>query len=668
MAQPSNLIEFGRDVCGDFSTASRKEWLITNGIGGFASGTVAGVRTRRYHGLLIAALHPPLGRVMLVSQLDEVLNHDGQIYHLSADHLASGAIQPQGYLNIERFYLDGSIPVWEFAVGNALLEKRIWMQPGQNTTYIRYTSLRAESQPIQLTAFVHVNPRDYHGLTHASQDPSIHIDLVPHGLYLRSLESPSDFYVYGEDATIEIRQEWHLNHYLAEEAKRGEGAIEDSLTAGTFRAELLAGGTLTIVASTQRDPCMDAKIVLAERQAYEEDLLAHANRILTGGSPNAAALEQLVIAADQFISSRPSDVDPEGKTILAGFPWFSDWGRDAMISLPGLTLATGRPEIARSILRTFARYIDQGMLPNRFPDRGETPEYNTADATFWFFEAIRAYLAETDDLNLLVEIYPLLQDIINWHLRGTRYQIHCDPSDGLIFAGEPTTQLTWMDVKIDGWAVTPRSGKPVEINALWYNALRSMFEFAVKLKSDSARYANLADRALAGFARFWNPQRNCLFDVLDGPEGNDASMRPNQIIAAGIHYTPLSIEQQKEVVDVCARNLLISFGLRSLGADEPGYIGKYHGDRWQRDIAYHQGTTWGWLIGPFISAYLQVYHNHTQAWRYLQPFFNHLSDHGLGSISEIFGGDPPFIPGGCIAQAWSVAEVLRVIREIQTMP
>jgi predicted glycogen debranching enzyme len=372
-----------------------------------------------------------------------------------------------------------------------------------------------------------------------------------------------------------------------------------------------------------------------------------------------AWVNHLVLAADQFIVDRSVPEDPQGKTIIAGYPWFSDWGRDTMISLPGLTLATGRPEIARSILRTFARHVDQGMLPNRFPDAGQTPEYNTVDATLWYFEAIRAYYNATEDNDLLMELFPVLTDIINWHCRGTRYNIHLDATDGLLYAGEKGVQLTWMDAKVGDWVVTPRIGKPIEVNALWYNSLRTMAKFARLIGKPHQEYEAMADRAQIRFARFWNQQTGSCYDVLDTPNGDDPSVRPNQIFAVSLPESPLTPAQQKAVVDICGQMLLTSHGLRSLASNHPQYQGKYGGNQYQRDGAYHQGTVWGWLLGSFVTAHLRVYKNPKQARQFLQPMANHLIAHGIGSLSEIFDGDAPMTPRGCIAQAWTVAEVLR---------
>jgi predicted glycogen debranching enzyme len=331
-----------------------------------------------------------------------------------------------------------------------------------------------------------------------------------------------------------------------------------------------------------------------------------------------------------------------------------------MISLPGLTLAAGRLQIARQILQTYAQYIDQGMLPNRFPDLGEQPEYNSVDATLWYFEAIRAYFHTTGDQDLLEELFPFLEEIIEHHQIGTRYQIHVDPEDGLLYAGEPGVQLTWMDVKVQDWVITPRTGKPVEVNALWYNALRSMAEFAIALGRSSTAYQAMGQRVQESFDRFWYAQGGYLYDVIDGPEGNDAKLRPNQLFTVSLHHSPLERVRQKAIVDVCARYLLTSHGLRSLAPDHSDYHPVYGGDLLTRDSAYHQGTVWGWLIGPFVSAHLRVYEDKKAARRFLSPLLQHLTDDGLGTISEIFDGDPPHTPRGCFAQAWSVAEVLRV--------
>jgi predicted glycogen debranching enzyme len=522
--------------------------------------------------------------------------------------------------------------------------------------------LRRGSAPLTLTAKALVNYRDYHGATRGGAQ--MQIDAAAHGLRVNAFGGATPFYVLSDRAEAQPRHEWYTGFFLSVEDYRGLDAVEDHLYAGDFRATLQPGEALTLVVSTEAAPNLDGESALAERRECEKRLIAQ--------SPLSAApaqIQQLALAADQFVVSRPMPDDTGGRTVIAGYPWFGDWGRDTMISLPGLTLAAGRPDVARSILRTFARFVDRGMLLNRFPDEGETPEYNTVDATLWYFEAIRAYHAATGDDHLLRELFPALAGIVDWHQRGTRYSIHVDPADNLLYAGEAGVQLTWMDAKMDDWVVTPRIGKPVEINALWYNALRSMAGFARRVVGypSSDHYDTLADSVKTSFARFWNAEVGDLYDVIDAPQGNDASLRPNQLLAVSLPHSPLTDWQQRAVVERCARHLLTSHGLRSLAPNDPAYIGRYGGDRYQRDGAYHQGTVWGWLIGPFVTAHLRVYRDPDMARSYLRPLLHHLADHGLGSISEIFDGDPPCTPRGCIAQAWSVAEVLRAWQAIEAL-
>jgi predicted glycogen debranching enzyme len=370
-------------------------------------------------------------------------------------------------------------------------------------------------------------------------------------------------------------------------------------------------------------------------------------------------IERLVLAADQFVVRRPLPDDPDGATVIAGYHWFGDWGRDTMIALPGLTLDTGRADVARKILTTFARFLDRGMLPNRFPDGGEAPEYNTADATLWYVEAIRAYHAATGDDGLLEDLWPALESIVTWHRDGTRYGIRPDPADGLLAAGELGVQLTWMDARVGDRVVTPRTGKPVEINALWYNALVAMGGFARRLRRPARTFETEAARVATGFARFWNPHEGWCFDVLDGPDGADPALRPNQILAVALPASPLPPERRRAVVDACARHLVTSYGLRSLAPFDARYAGRYAGDVAARDGAYHQGTVWAWLLGPFALAHFAAYGDAAAARAWLAPLADHLGDYGLGSIAEIFDAEPPFAPRGCIAQAWSVAETLR---------
>ncbi|NHC33718.1 amylo-alpha-1,6-glucosidase [Scytonema millei] len=658
-------IQFGREICGNLDIAETREWLVTNGIGGYASGTVAGLLTRRYHGLLVAALKPPLGRTLMLAKLDETILYGDRFYPLNTNRWRDGIVSPEGYLCVEQFSLEGTVPVWRFAYADALLEKRVWMQQGANTTYIQYASVRATA-PLQLGLKAMVNYRDYHGITQGNSW-QMALDPVDLGICVTAYPGATPLYLLSDSATATIVHNWYYGFDLAVERYRGLSDREDHLHAATFQVTLNPGESLTFVASTESHPNLDGAAALKLRHTQEQKLLGQwkASRSIKAKEP-PQWIHQLVLAADQFIVDRPLADEPQGKTIIAGYPWFSDWGRDTAIALPGLTLCTGRSEIARYILRTFAKYVDRGTIPNRFPDVGEAPDYNTVDATLWYFEAVRAYYSATEDDALIQELFPVLADIIDWHCRGTRYNIHLDAADGLLYAGEEGWQLTWMDAKIGDWVVTPRIGKPIEINALWYNAVRSMANFARRLGKPHQEYEAIANRTLARFSRFWNQELGYCYDVLDGPDGDDSSLRPNQIFAVSLPLVGaqgiaplLNPTQQKGVVDACGQMLLTSFGLRSLSPEHPQYRGRYGGDPLQRDSAYHQGTAWGWLIGAFVSAHLRVYKNPVQARQFLEPMANHLCDRGIGSLSEIFDGDAPMTPRGCIAQAWTVAEVLR---------
>lgn len=648
------LIDFGREICGSLETAEAREWLVTNGIGGFASGTIAGVLTRRYHGLLIAALKPPLARTLLIAKLDESVSYGETIYPLGVDRWIDQSVNPEGYKHIERFYLEGTVPVWHYACGDALIEKRIWMQQGENTTYVQYELNRA-TQPLTLTLKAFVNYRDYHGNTIDDNLP-ITTKLIQHGVEISAFPDATPFYLLCPNAETTPTEEWYYGFDLAIERDRGLIDHENHFHAATITATLYPGQVLTVVCSTEPNANLDSENSLRSQHIHEARLLDRWKMDRSKAVETAPAwIRQLVLAADQFIVARP----PNGKTIIAGYPWFSDWGRDTMISLSGLTLFTKRAEVARSIIQTFAQYVDRGMLPNRFPDAGEVPEYNTVDATLWYFIAIYDYYTATDDHDLLEELFPVLADIIDWHCRGTRYNIHLDAADGLLYAGETGTQLTWMDAKYGDWTVTPRIGKPVEINALWYNALRISAKFARQLGKPHREYDAMAERVLARFSRFWNEDTDYCFDVLDTPNGNDPALRPNQIFAVSLPESPLTANQQKSVVEACSRSLLTSYGLRSLAPFDPAYQGHYGGDARARDGAYHQGTVWGWLIGAFAIAHYRVYGDAVRARAFLEPMRNHLTAQGVGSLSEIFDGDAPMRPNGCIAQAWTVAEVLR---------
>lgn len=656
-----------------FADTASREWLVTNGLGGWANGTVSGANTRRYHGVFVPALQPPLGRTVLVSKVEETVHAAGQTWALSANEYADGRIAPTGYTFIEAFNLEGLIPTWVYACGSARLQKRLWMPYAAQTTFITYTLLESPT-PLTLELAVFVTERDAHHATRQppAQDQSYTqptLETLPNGVQVTVHSTP--FRLLVNQGTFTPVGVWRGPVIHRIETERGQSDHEDHYHLGNFTATLQPGDTLVLCATLEAAPSLDWATALAAEHQRAQTLLSQAQV-----EAEPAWVQQLVLGADQFIVQRGA-----GKTVLAGYPWFSDWGRDTMIALPGLMLTTRRWADAADTLRTFAQFISQGMLPNRFPDSGEQPEYNTVDATLWYFHAIERYVAVSGDVSLVHALWPQLQDIITWHLQGTRYGIGCDPTDGLLRAGVPGAQLTWMDVKIDDWVVTPRHGKPVEINALWLNALNVMAHFgraplfgrALPCQHD---YAALAQQTNSSFQKFWYAAGGYLYDVLDTPTGTpDPTLRPNQLIALALPFGPtLAKAQAASILEHCQAALLTPYGLRSLAPSDPAYQGRYLGDQKQRDAVYHQGTVWAWLIGPFVEAHFKVYGNAAAARAVLQPFAQHLQAAGLGTISEIFDGTPvsdgtpdfdgapPFAPRGCLAQAWSVSEVLRTWR------
>jgi predicted glycogen debranching enzyme len=643
------LIEFGRAICGDLAQAERREWLVTNGLGGFASGTIAGTLTRRYHGLLVAALAPPLQRTLLVTKLDETAGYRGVSYELAANRWQDGYLSPSGYELIEHFHLDGLAAVWQYALADALLEKRVSMLERKNVTLVRYRALRTEL-PIVVRLRALVNYRDFHGNTRAGDWPMA-VTPCDSGFTIAAFDGATPFTVAADRGDASIENIWYRNFVLAEETRRGLDDRDDNLCAGTITVTLQPGEAVTVVASVGSDV-----ILSAPRSGAVEGRKANDEARRGGATP--WWIGQLELAASQFIVARPTASDPDGKSVIAGYHWFGDWARDTMIALPGLTLATGRPEIAKAVLTAFAPFVDRGMLPNFFPESGSAPEYNTADAGLWYVEAAAAYIEATQDLETLAALWPSLVDVITCYRDGTRYEIHMD-SDGAIVASAPGVQLTWMDAKIGDWVVTPRMGKPIEITALWYNALMRMAALAALLKKPGDGVDELAQLTQRGFERFWNEQTGFCYDVIDGPDGDDPTLRPNQIFSVALPYSPLSAERQRGVVDACGAQLLTSHGLRTLAPSDPRFTPRYEGNQRERDAAYHQGTVWPWLLGPFAIAYARVHGDRAHARTFLEPMADQLFDGGLGTISELADATGPFAPRGAIAQAWSVAELLR---------
>ena len=645
------MIELDQENCRNLNIASTCEWLETNGIGGFSSSTIVSMNTRRYHGLLTAATKPPVGRLVLLSKLEETLIVDGRRYELSVNQYP-GVIHPQGFNHQAGFRLD-PFPTFTYEVEGLRLVKTVFMVQGENTTVVQY-----ELMPVNQTRVIRleIRPliafRDYHSTTHENSVLNQNIETENGLVKFRPYADLPSLQLAHDSADIDKTGFWYRNFVYAIERERGLDFAEDLFSPCALTFDLKSKNTATVIASTERRDIKNA-------QSYRRNEIKRRSQ----NNNENQIVTALTAAADQFIVSRE-----RGQTVIAGYHWFADWGRDTMIALPGLTLATGRSQIAKGVLIEFASHVDRGMLPNRFPDAGETPEYNTVDATLWFFEAVRSFLQYTDDYEFVkTNLYAVLKDIIAWHVKGTRYQIHVDV-DGLLFSGEPGVQLTWMDAKVGDWVVTPRHGKPVEIQALWYSALRVMEQLAGKFQDVKAKkeYGALADKARTSFnQKFWNEEAKCLYDVVNS-ESLDASIRPNQVIAISLPNTMLSKDRAASILRVVGRELLTPRGLRTLSAGDPNYIGRYEGGPRERDSAYHQGTVWPWLMGPYITAYIRTFgkkagRKFANAW--LQNFQDHLREACLGQVSEIFDGEEPHAPRGCVAQAWSVSELLRAVVE-----
>lgn len=649
-------MEFGKDICRDPSESTSREWLETNGIGGFASSTVSGINTRRYHSLLTAATRPPLGRMRLLSKYEETLRIGNAEYQLSANQYP-GRIHPEGFKLLTSFALD-PFPTWTYSISDFGIEviKTVFSVHGENTVVCRWEvipGLRTLEDEVTLELRPLLSYVDYHSTRKETPLIDQHFLAETNCVRMKPVENAPEIFFTHNAESVHRTGEWYLDFEYEIEKERGFDFREDLFQPFSMHFDIYREPAVTIV-STHRTELIKA-------DEFEE-----AERLRRGGLIEISGAEsdltqRLVVAADQFIVSRG-----DGNTVIAGYPWFSDWGRDTMIALPGLTLSTKREGIAKGVLREFANYVSEGMIPNRFPDEGEEPEYNTADATLWFFEAARAYAEHTGDYRFIkTELYSHFKKIIKKHIEGTRFGIRVD-EDGLLLAGTDGSQLTWMDAKYGDEAFTPRVGKPVEIQALWYNALKTMEALAARFKSKkkSKKYGKLAESARHSFNRkFWNSEANCLYDVVQGDSVDD-SVRPNQILAVSLHHSMLSASRAKRVVQTVERELFTPFGLRSLSPSDPRFRREYLGDVYERDSAYHQGTVWAWLMGAFIDSLRKVYPKGRKLNQHLDlifaSFLEHTEEAGLGQISEIFDGAAPHHPRGCFAQAWSVAEILRV--------
>jgi predicted glycogen debranching enzyme len=659
------------------------EWLVTNGLGGYSSGTISGACTRRYHGLLIAALPTPLGRFMMLNHLSvEIVTPDGHVGELDREELPEESEADEAWLG--EFQLEAGLPVWRYQVGAYRLEKRVLMPHLQNTVFVSYRLLEGPGK-----ARLRIRP----SLHFRGHDDSVDADMT--GPYVVSAVDcrfeitsrtaphppppPLRLRIVAPEAGL-LLNGGHIRHLTYRLEKARGYAYQGSLwSPGFFHAMLSAGEQACLIASTEP---WDA-ILSADPESARAAELERRSRLLIQARPEARSgtAGDLVLAADQFIirpSTRVADAaqaqaaGDEIRSVIAGYHWFTDWGRDTMISLEGLTLMTGRQTEAGYILRTFARYVRDGLVPNLFPEGQREGLYHTADATLWYFHAVQSYLEATGDEHTLRLLLPMFRDIVEQHVAGTRFGIHVDPADGLLTQGDPNLPLTWMDAKVGDWVVTPRRGKAVEINALWYNALRILENWCRETGDleTAQKTANRAEATLRSFnARYWNQRRGCLYDIVDGESGDDPALRPNQLFAISLDYPVLDPPHWAPVLQKVQESLVTPVGLRSLSPDDPAYKSRYDGDLRSRDAAYHQGTVWPWLIGPFVDAWLRVHPGDLKTARgFLAAFEPHLHTAGIGSISEVFDARAPYYPRGCIAQAWSVAEVLRVWVKTEPKP
>lgn len=648
-----------------------REWLVTNGLGGYSSGTVSGAVTRRYHGMLVAALPAPLGRIVMLSHLGERITlDDGSAIELAGEELSDRRSPVPGFRCLAEFRLEMGLPVWTYTQGDTVLEKRIVMPHQQNTVYVIYRVLKGpHSVQVELRPSVHFRPQEafVDQTTVSAYTLTVRDDYFElHGNDFPPLRMK----MIGERPAFVIDRRKRDDIYFRLEDARGYPSIGEHWSPGAFTITLQEGEEASLIASTES---WDVVGSLTPRQAYDAELSRRRQLLdIAHDSAKSGLAAEMVLASDQFIitpagrvaeSARARAVGQEAKTVIAGYHWFTDWGRDTMISLEGLTLATGRHREAGYILRTFANYVRDGLIPNMFPEHDKTGLYHTADATLWFFHALHRYVSVTGDRDTLRAILPKLLDIVGHHLKGTRFNIGIDPDDGLLKQGQDGYQLTWMDAKVGDWVVTPRRGKAVELNALWYNALMLLHGWVSEEQgSDAALWLQEhAERTRASFnRRFWYEEGGYLYDVVDCAGPDDNACRPNQIFAVALDHPVLDRERWGAVVETVGSRLLTPVGLRSLAPGHPDYKQSYVGDLVARDAAYHQGTVWGWLIGPYIDAWLKVNDNDKQrARKLLKGFEAHLDEAGQGTISEIFDAEPPYAPRGCMAQAWSVAEVLR---------
>jgi len=672
-------IQFSSEVFSDLEKATSLEWVVTNGLGGYASSNVLGLNTRKYHGVLVASFNPPVDRRVVLSKLDEQLLFNGEVYPLSANEFSNG-IHPKGYKYLESFS-QFPLPTFTYNTDKAKLSKTILMPHQKNATVIFYEASSPLKERVTLQIFPLVNSRHFHAVTDKNKLEWNFIQKTSEQNATLQITNPQSTLILSSSSGQYIEEgKWIEGIFFRMDNSQGTSCFDDCYASGRFEIDLKSSGKTEfhIVAAVGKN-VEDAENVhlsicreLTDSNSFRQKEVNRLSSLLTkfhDQHPNVSPedwLKLLILATDSFIVNRSST---NTKTVIAGYHWFEDWGRDSLISLPGLTLVTGRFADAREILLTFKHYCKNGVVPNRFPDKaGEKPVYNTVDATLWFFNAILQYLKYTGDFNFAQQrLWTTLQSVIDYHIQGTINNIYLD-DDGLIIHGP---QLTWMDAMTDNNPVTPREGKAVEIQALWYNALKIMELLATRFRYNdlAEKYRSIAEKAQRSFAEnFWDARKKCLFDVIDG-EINDASLRPNQIFAVSLDFSMLDKAKQTAIVSVVQEKLWATYGLKTLSTDDPKYHGKYFGNWAERNNAYHNGTAWPWLIGPFVTAFLKV-KNFDANWRrfafdnFLQPLFKEqILNAGLGTLSEVFDGTSPHLPRGCISQAWSVAEPLRAYIE-----
>lgn len=639
-----------KGILQNYTEATRHEWLETNGLGGWASSSIIGCHTRRYHGLLVAAIVPPADRIAMVSKLDETVVTPSGRYELGVNNYG-GVIHPHGN-DYQTSFMKDLFPRFTYEVAAITLKKTIAMVHGENTTLVVYDVIRAD-QPFILELLPLFSVRGYHSLMRANDAVHHEANFSNHVFQTKLYDSTPDIFIKVPGGVYRHNPNWYFHFNYDMEKYRGLDFVEDLFTHGNFSISLKQGDSLGIIISTDDPADKDAHQLFLKEEKRRKQLLKE--------KPADETLRHLTLAADQFIVKRDKDL----KTIIAGYHWFTDWGRDTMISLPGLCLSTGRYGDAKKILAAFANAVNQGMLPNRFQDNGAPPEFNNVDGTLWYFIAIYKYLQATGDKEFVLhDLLPVLKEIIQWHLKGTRYNIHAT-EDGLLYSGEPGIQLTWMDSKIGDWVVTPRTGKAVEINALWYNALLIYASF-LELNGDDDEAIDLNQRAMSAKKsfndQFWNSERGYLYDVINGSEKDDR-LRPNQLFAISLPFALIENEKARSVLKIVTEQLYTPVGLRSLSPGDPSYVSCYEGDSFKRDSCYHQGTVWSWLLGPYVDAIMKTggAESRGKARKVIESFIYHMNEGCIGSVAEIFDADPPHSPKGCTAQAWGVAEILRVI-------